>query len=403
MAEPIGTKTEWTETRTVMRVLLVVLAVAAALWMLHALRGVVLLVILATFFAYLVAPLVRLVQRPFTVRGRERNPPRAFAIGIVYALIFGSIGLALFLLLPRIGDQITDFAQEVPAYVVTARGRAQKLNLIYQRYRLPPSVRDTINDTVTRGVASSANYVTAEITNAVGWIVYLPWLALIPILAFFLLKDADAFRDAALKLLPKGRLRWRGHEFFDDVNSTLAAYVRTQLIACLVVGCACAMGFYVIGVPYALALGVIAGLLELIPVVGPLLAGAIAGTVASFHSLSQALWVLIFLLVLRLVQDYVIYPRLIGHRIRLHPLGIILAVLCGAEIAGIPGIFLAIPVVAIVSVGYRHWLEYRGSTGLVADFLRPEQPADPPPPISDTGSASSAPLTADRAGTHRSR
>jgi predicted PurR-regulated permease PerM len=68
--------------------------------MLHALRGVVLLVILATFFAYLVAPLVRLVQRPFTMRGRERNPPRAFAIGIVYALIFGSIGLALFLLLP---------------------------------------------------------------------------------------------------------------------------------------------------------------------------------------------------------------------------------------------------------------------------------------------------------------
>jgi len=107
--------------------------------------------------------------------------------------------------------------------------------------------------------------------------------------------------------------------------------------------------------------------------------------------------------VLRVVQDYVIYPRLIRQGIHLHPLAVILAILCGHELAGVAGIFLAIPLIAVLTVGYRHWLEYRGSTGLVADLLRPEQPADPPPPVSDTGSASSASLTADRAGTHRSR
>ena len=366
---PVIIKTEWHHPRNVLRTLVIVLAAATTLWMLHALRGVLLMVVLAIFFAYLVAPLVRLAQRPFTMNGRERRMPRTLAIGVVYLVIFGSIGSALFLVLPLLGDQLTQFAKQAPAYLVTTRGRAQKLNDLYQRYQLPSSVRDSINNTVTRGIASAEQYLATEMTNIVGWIVYLPWLVLIPILAFFLLKDAEGFRHSALRVLPKGRLRWRGDEFFEDVNSTLAAYIRAQLMSCFLIGSICAIGFYLLGIPYALALGVIAGLLEFVPLVGPVLTAVLAGTVASFHSLEQAFWVLIFLLVLRLVQDYVIYPRLIGHGIHLHPFAIILAVLCGAELGGIAGIFLAIPVVAIAAVGYRHWTEHRGSEGLVAELL----------------------------------
>jgi len=112
-----------------------------------------------------------------------------------------------------------------------------------------------------------------------------------------------------------------------------------------------------------------AGLLEFVPLVGPFIAAIAAGMVASFYSVNQAVWVLVFLLVLRIVQDYVIYPRLIGHGIHLHPFAIILAVLGGAGMGGIAGIFLAIPAVAIASVGYRHWLEHRGSEGLFAELL----------------------------------
>jgi hypothetical protein len=82
----------------------------------------------------------------------------------------------------------------------------------------------------------------------------------------------------------------------------------------------------------------------------------------------SAFLVLLFLGVLRIVQDYVIYPKLIGQGIHLHPLAVIFAILSGAELAGITGIFLAIPVVAILTVSYRHWLEHRGSEGL-ADLL----------------------------------
>ncbi len=173
-------------------------------------------------------------------------------------------------------------------------------------------------------------------------------------------------------MLPRGRWRWRGDEFFQDVNSTLAAYIRTQLTASFLIGSLCAGGFAVLGLPSPLVLGLIAGLFEFVPMLGPVLIALIAALIAVFHSgFSSALMVLVFLGVLRIAQDYIIYPRLIGHGIHLHPLAIILAILCGEKLAGVAGVFLAIPVVAVVTVSYRHWLEHRGSEGL-ADLLEPE-------------------------------
>ncbi|MET0168322.1 MAG: AI-2E family transporter, partial [Vicinamibacterales bacterium] len=200
------------------------------------------------------------------------------------------------------------------------------------------------------------------------------WFILIPILAFFLLKDAEAFRHSILLALPRGRVRGRGAELFEDLNDTLAAYIRAALLGCLLIGVVCTIGFMTIGVPYALLLGVLAGLLEFIPLVGPLVVALGTSLIAGFHSTAQAVTVLLFLGSLRLVQDYVIFPRLVRRGIHMHPLGVIVAILCGAELAGIAGIFLAIPVVAVLSVSYRHWLEHRGSAGLVTDLLNPVEP-----------------------------
>ena len=166
-------------------------------------------------------------------------------------------------------------------------------------------------------------------------------------------------------MLPRGRWRWRGDEFFQDVNSTLAAYIRAQLTACFLVGIICSLGFWVIGLPSPLVLGFIAGALEFIPLVGPLVIALLLTLLAILHSgLGMAFAVLLFLGVLRIVQDYVIYPRVIGRGIHLHPLAVILAILCGAELAGVAGIFLAIPLIAILTVSYRHWLEHRGSESI---------------------------------------
>jgi len=103
-------------------------------------------------------------------------------------------------------------------------------------------------------------------------------------------------------------------------------------------------------------------MLEFVPLVGPLVVAILAALLALLHfGFGMAFIVLVFLGVLRIVQDYVIYPRIIGEGIHLHPLAVILAILAGAEIAGVAGIFLAIPVIAIITVTYRNWLEHRGS------------------------------------------
>lgn len=339
------------------------------------LEGVILLVVLAVFFAYLISPLVDFVRRPFKLRGGEYTMPRVLAIGIVYLVLFGALGLTLYLLIPRVGNEITDFLNQRSTYLEILQGRTQGLNRLTRRLGLPPAAQAAVVDAAPRTIETIRAYGEETLTEGVKGLVYVPWLVLIPILAFFLLKDAEGFRRSALQMLPRGRLRWRGDEFFQDVNQTLAAYIRAQLTACLLIGVICTLGFFLIGVNYWLALGIIAGLLEFIPLAGPLTVAVIAALVASFQSGGQALMVIVFLVVLRIVHDYVIYPRIIGSGIHLHPLAVVLAILCGEELAGLAGIFLAIPAVAIISVTYRHWLEHKGSTGLVADLLKPAEQA----------------------------
>lgn len=346
--------------RTALQVWLVVLGVAAALWVLYRLRGIVLLLVLAVFFAYLVAPLVGFFRRPVIVGGRKVVLPLPVAIGIVFVLLFGSLVTAFALLLPVISAQIAELGREAPGYLARVQDRWQSWRTGYQSRALPQAVRDAIDRALSQTVTAGGTFVTRDLLpRLAGWLVYLPWLILVPILAFFLLKDAPLLRKAALRFLPWGHLRSRGDVFLVELNDTLAAYIRAQVTACVLIGVVCTIGFLLIGVPYAVVLGIAAGLLEFIPLAGPLTIGALAVTFAAFHSSGRALVVLLFLVVLRGVQDYVVYPKIVGIGIHLNPLTIILAILCGAELGGLAGIFLAIPVVAMATVAYRHYQDHR--------------------------------------------
>ena len=387
------------QTRPLLRVIFVILAVAVALWALYALKAVLLLVVLAMFFAYLIAPLVEVVRRPFVLRRLERLMPRALAIGVVYIVLFGSGVVASYVVLPNLSNQLTAFARQAPTYLAHARDRLQSWKFVINLDRVPVTVRDAIDKATSRSMAAAEDRASRAVVGLVALVSYLPWLVLIPILAFFLLKDAEAFRRSALLALPFGQLRGRGAEFVQDVNLTLAAYIRAQLIACVLIGTVCTIGFVSLGVPYALMLGLLAGLLEFIPLVGPLVLALSASVIASFDSAAEAAAVLLFLAVLRITHDYVVYPRLMGHGVHLHPLAIILAILCGAELGGIAGIFLAIPATAVLSVSYRHWLKHRGSEGLVAELLKPTEP----PIIIPESAIATSPVTPPSAATNAAR
>lgn len=353
----------WTQTRTILRVIIILLVVAITLWVIIKLTGVILLLILSVFFAYLVSPLVDFLRRPIKISGRERAMPRVLAISLAYLIIVGAIIVAIYVLVPRLGNQFSEFAQQAKGYWRSLGENTQQLNE-YLRLRMPGPIVNAINSEVPRIVERVSGTVSAVLERMLGWLAYIPWLVLIPVLSFFFLKDAETFRRSALQMLPRGRWRWRGDEFFQDVSGTLAAYTRAQLTACLFIGIVCTVGFALLGIPSPLVLGFIAGVFEFVPLVGPLLIAVLASLVAILHSGSfSALMVILFLAVLRIVQDYLIYPKLIGQGIHLHPLAVIIAILSGAELAGVAGIFLAIPGVAILTVSYRHWLEHRGSEG----------------------------------------
>ena len=368
-AGPTGFAASWPQTRVVLRVIVIVLAVAVTIWVIVKLTGVILLLVLSVFFAYLVYPLVEFLRRPIPFAKRELVMPRSAAIALAYLIIVAVIVTGIYLLAPRLGSQVPEFTEQARVYWAAVGERTQGWVEYFRTHQMPGPLLDAINKAVPSMIEKVSLTVSAVVGRMAGWLIYIPWLILIPVLSFFFLKDADAFRRSALQMLPRGRWRWRGDEFFQDINSTLAAYIRAQLTACLFIGVVCALGFTLLGLPSPLVLGLMAGIFEFVPLIGPLLIALIAAVAAILHAGPfSALIVLLFLAVLRIVQDYVIYPRLIGQGIHLHPLAVIIAILSGAELAGVAGIFLAIPAVAILTVSYRHWLEHRGSEG-IADVL----------------------------------
>ena len=348
---------------------MVLLAVGVVIWVISKITGIILLLVLSIFFAYLVSPLVEFLRRQRTVGGRTIEIPKIVAIALAYLIIMAAIVFAVFVILPTLSNQFPEFAEQAKSYWKSLGDRTQEI-IRYSR-RLPAPLVNTINNAVPKVVDKVSATATEFASSSLGYVVYIPWLILIPILAFFLLKDAESFRRSALLMLPRGRWRWRGDEFFQDINSTLAAYIRAQLTACLFIGIVCSIGFTLLGLPGALVMGVLAGVFEFVPLAGPLAIAVLAGLLAMFHAGPfNAFLVLLFLGVLRIIHDYFIYPRLIGQGIHLHPLAVIFAILAGEKLAGVAGIFLAIPVVAIVTVSFRHWMEHRGSEG-IADLLEP--------------------------------
>ena len=342
------------------RDLLIVASVGAAIWVAHRLGRIVIVLILAMFLAYVIAPLVELAQRPVTFRGRSsRRLPRALAIALVYLLLAGGLAGGCAILWPRAAQQLDAAIVSVPRYTESFRAWERGWTRYYERLRIPLELRHSIDQSVLGAGDAAVAYARGSLLAAIGVVSDIGWLVLVPVLTFLLLKDAAVIRRTVLVALPH-RIQLRGHRLFEELNAMLAAYVRAQLIACVIVGTLCGIGFALLGTPYAILLGVLAAVMEFIPLIGPLVVAVIAVTIAAMHDPMLAVWTGVFLTVLRVVEDYVIYPRLIGRDIHLHPLVVILAVLAGVELGGMAGIFIAVPVVALVTVVARHWLDWRG-------------------------------------------
>ena len=326
--------------------------------MLRAIEGAGVLLLLSVFFAYLLAPAVAAVRRRVRQGRRQRPVSSATAILLLYLLIFLPVAV-----LWRVSkdDVVVWVNVTAPAAVnhLFSGGSIAPLERALAPFPRPLQLAGSAFG--ARAAASLEREARATLAGCIQAATYARWLLLAPVIAFLLLTGAPAFQRSALRVLPRGHLQWRAEEYLRDVNSALAGYVRAQLAAALIVGLACVAGFVLLRIPSAISLGVLAGVLELVPALGPVTAFLVVSSQAGDRVVAAVL----FLGTLRVVQDYFVYPRLIRRGMHLSTAAVILTIWSGAAVAGAPGVVLAIPAAGFLSVSVRHWREYRDIEQLV--------------------------------------
>lgn len=310
------------------------------------------------FLAYVLAPALPPIRRRIRIGRRRRPVSDAAAILLIYLAVFLPGALIWQRAAPAVRHWI---AVTAPAAVDRLFAGDPVSSIERALARFPGAMQATMTRTgvsVAATIEEGARGTLAELITAAR---YAGWLAVTPVVAFLLLTGAPAFQRSALRVLPRGHLQWRFEEYLRDVNSALAGYVRAQAGAAIVVGVISVVGFLLLGMPSAISLGVLAGILELIPAIGPLTVLLIATSLTD-----HVIPVVLFLAALRVVQDYVVYPRLIRHGMHLSTVAVILTVWTGAVLAGAAGVVIAIPAAGFLSVSMRHWREYREIERLVA-------------------------------------
>jgi predicted PurR-regulated permease PerM len=319
-------------------------------------KRVLLLFSVSVLLAYLLAPLVGWLRTHARRRGAVQPLPRLPAVLLAYVLaaVLGVAGWAA--VTPWLRGVAFDVTTDTTRLLQATTGKVAGLDRRLLGLGLPPPAGDRLADAVLALTAQVADHAEVTLAEVAEHAPYFRWFGLAPLIAFVLLTEWSAFERSAVRVVPNAHLRWRAAEFLGHVNSTLAGYTRAQLLSCAFIGSACVVGFALIGVPYWFALGVVAGLLEFLPLVGPL---AVAIVAASQLSGERLLALVLFLAVLRIVQDYVVYPRFVGRRMHLHPIAVVAAVIVGGSALGLAGVLCAVPLVGILAVTLRHYREYR--------------------------------------------
>ncbi len=341
--------------RRTVRVLLTILLFTAVLGFIWLARKPLLIFVFSMLFAYLLEPLIRWVQP------RVRNS-RGLAILTVY--VVGAVLLATVGLL--VGPKIVDEGRKLAHAAPDLYERVTTGNIAWQfgnRWGWSRETTERVEQFVAahrEWVGQSVNYLASRATSIAANV---GWIALMPILAVFFLKDKSRFSGAAQSLLQDYRERTLLKDIIAEMDEMLAHFIRAQLYLAGISGVMYTVVLALaLRVPYGFVLGTIGGLLEFIPVVGPLVAALIILGVAITANYHHVLIVLLFLAAWRLMQDYVISPRVLGGRVELHPLAAIFGVLVGGEIAGVVGIYLAIPVMATIRILWRGWHHYKSQT-----------------------------------------
>lgn len=339
--------------RTVLSVLGIILAVFALLQVVSLARQVLTWMLIALFFALALDPLVNLLMR----RGIRS---RGAAIGATYLLLLAVVVLLGMTFVPTLVDEVNSFIDAVPQYVEDLTEGRGRLGFLETDYHLVERVREAAAGTdLSRvlGVSGTAVAVTKGIVTVIAATIT------IIVLTFFMLLEGPRWVERLYGLLPeRSQPRWR--RIGADVYATVGGFVTGALTIALLAGITSSLLLVALGVSYAVALGLVVFVLDLIPLAGATIASILVTTVAVLdQGWGVGLIVLVWFVIYQQIENHVLYPLVYSKTVALSPLTILIAVLIGASLAGILGAVAAIPIAGTIQVIVREWLASRRAPG----------------------------------------
>jgi len=334
--------------RTVLSLLATIIAVGVVLEVVWIARHVLTWILISLFLALALNPAVEWFQR----QGLKR---RGLAAAVTYLLALAFFVAIGFLFVPTLVNQVNDFVQKLPDYahdVTHGRGR---LGFLETKYHIQERIRDAVKDGGAKRLLGLSG---AAVTLAKGVITIVVATVTIAFMTFFMLLEGPTWMDRFYGLLPeRSQQRWRkvGH----DIYRTVGGYVTGNLLISLIAGGLTTIVLLIMGVPYAVALGLIVAILDLIPLAGATIAALLIGIVAFLHSVPAGIVVVGFFIVYQQIENHLLQPVIYGRTVQLSPLAVLISILIGAELAGILGALAAIPVAGSIQVILLDWLRDR--------------------------------------------
>jgi len=346
------------------RVTWTVFLIALLILMAYLARHTIIVFLVALFFAYMLSPAVQAVDRLIPPR-----VSRTWALVVVYLALIGALVGIGFAIGSTIPEQASSLATKLPE-LIKSKDPLQALPLPGWldplRTRIVDALRSQLDD-LDQSAIPILKTAAEEIFKHAGTVLE---VVLVPILSFFFLKDGAKIREALVECTAQGRSSRLLDGILDDVHLMLGHYIRAIVILAIATFISYTLFLQFTGGQYAVLLGGIAGLFEVIPVVGPLAAVVLIIVVEGFSGYAHIIAVIIFIVCYRMFQDYVLSPYLMGSGVELHPLLVLFGVFAGQQIAGIPGMFFSVPVIAVLRVVYLRLMRARSRRELAPAVTR---------------------------------
>ena len=334
--------------RTIITAAVLIVAIGVVLWVVWVSRRVLIWTFVSAFLAVALNPAVGALQR----RGIHR---RGAAAAVVYVLMLAIIAGLGALLIPTLVSQVNDLVDAAPGYVQDLTHGRGPLGFLETKYHVVERVQDAVKGNGSGRLAGGAT-AALDVTRSV--ITFVAGVVTIAFMTFFMLLEGEAWKDRFIALLP-AKAQPRAQHMASEIARTIGGYVSGNLFISVIAGFSVTIVLLVAGVPFALALGLLVAILDLIPLAGATLGAIIVTLVALTHSLTAALVVLGFFIVYQQLENHLLQPIVYGRTVQLSPLAILVSVLVGAEVAGVIGALGAIPVAGTIQIVISDWLQHR--------------------------------------------